>query len=77
MILVNNGLFCGSVMKAIMVYAPVPSPDAPSPLKARPTINVVAVGARPQMRLPSMKTKIDKINVAFSGKYLYALPQND
>jgi hypothetical protein len=74
---VYMALFSGLATKAMMVYAPVPSPAAPSPAMARPKIRVVEFGATPQIRLPSSKTRTASKNVNFRGKYLYAFPQED
>ena len=60
-----------------MVYVPEPMPAAPRPAMARPTMSAVLLGATPQTREPSSKTKMEERKVIFSGKYLYALPHAD
>ena len=52
-------------------------PEAPSPVMARPMIRAMALGAAPQMRLPSSNTRMDEMKVVLRGKYLYAFPQAD
>ena len=44
-------------------------------LLTRPTISAVLLGATPQIKLPSSKTKIANRNVHLIGKYFKALPQ--
>jgi hypothetical protein len=70
-------LFLGSAAKAIIVYAPDPTPAAPRPAMARPTIKAVEFGATPQIKLPISKMKMDIRKLILRGKYLYALPHID
>jgi hypothetical protein len=48
-----------------MVRTPAVMPAQPHPCIARPTINVVEVGARAQMMEPARKSAMDAQNVAF------------
>lgn len=74
---VKVALFLGSAAKAIIVYAPDPTPAAPTPAMARPTIRTGEFGATPQIKLPSSKMKMAIRKLIFSGKYLYTFPHID
>ena len=74
---VTRGLCFGLAAKAMIVYAPDPTPAPPSPAIARPTMSAVDVGATPQIKLPSSNKKSAKMKEVLSGKYLYPFPQVD
>jgi hypothetical protein len=71
-----NGRFLGDAERATMVVPPVAIPAPPAPVMARPMINAVGLGARPQMRLPSSNIATVSMKVDFVGKYVQTFPQN-
>jgi hypothetical protein len=67
---IYNGRILGEAERAIMV---VPLVAIPAPLVlviARPMMNVVGLGVRLQMRLPTSKITTVSIKVGFIGKYV-------
>ena len=52
---VRSGLALSAATVRTMINPPLPTPDAPMPATARPTMKLLLFGAKPQMRLPTMK----------------------
>jgi hypothetical protein len=52
---IRSGFALSEATVRTITNPPLATPDAPMPATARPTMKLLLFGAKPQMRLPTMK----------------------